>query len=265
MEYKIAIDADSIVYKACSRHKDDFDIEQAYYEFCGEIAKIKGAVFNRFQYEKGDEVKELIVLSPKESFRNRLYPNTGLLNEKGKPIGYKANRVSMKMEGIVELKKLILKRLKDKVLVEKEVEADDIVIYLANNHNYMVAAIDKDVLNVCPTDSYNYNTFRWDEPHLEFQIEQWYLLQTLMGDRDDNIPGAPGIGKAMAFNIVHGIDKDQKNTVLTAEQYGYKCTFDEIIQYFDSEYDAILNHMLVRMDQWNGKEVILWKKDKEIL
>ena len=76
MIYNIAIDSDSIAYKACYRHmneaKNDVNLELAYYEFCGEIAKICDNVFTQgcecgknfkgiVEYEKGDLVNFLIV------------------------------------------------------------------------------------------------------------------------------------------------------------------------------------------------------------
>ena len=253
MNYNIAIDADSLIYKACYRHQlhttkanqisdeavlASFNLELAYFEFCQEIGKIRSSLFAGteplFQYEKGDEVNVLIVLSPKKSFRQDLYPE------------YKANRKkSQPTVGIRDLKLLVIDRLKDWVLLIPNVEADDVVNYYAREHNYMVAAIDKDVINANPTHCYNYKKFTWSSPSSELEIEKWYLKQTLMGDRTDNIPGANGIGEVKAGKIVDEL---------------YFPNLEDIEEYFDCETDAMMNHWLVRMDMWNGKDIVLWSK-----
>jgi len=237
MTYNIAIDADSLVYKACYRWQQPFDIEKAYFEFCQEIGKIRSAPFAGtsplFEYEKGDDVNILIVLSPKKSFRQDIYPD------------YKANRKSATIEGIRDLKLLILKRMKDWVKLVPNVEADDVVNYYAREHNYLVAAIDKDVINANPTHTYNYNKFEWNEPRSDWEIERWYLKQTLMGDSTDNIKGAEGIGPAKAEKIIKSL---------------WSFDLDGIAEYFKDETDLMLNHWLVRMDMFNGKEIVLWQK-----
>lgn len=246
MEYKIAIDADSLVNIALSRHpleelgidsngKKMFNGELAYAEFCYEIGKIKGAVFLGLNdYEKGDSVKCKVILSARRNFRYDIYPD------------YKAKRPPRSEERIF-LMKLIYDRLSSIVEIHKNVEADDVVIQYAKEGWY-VAAIDKDVINACTTYCYNYKKYTWSEPRTEFAIEGWYLMQALMGDSTDNIKGAKGIGEKKAFAIV--------------DEMEYK-TFANIIEYFDSYEDALTSMRLVRMDQWNGKEVILWEPTTE--
>lgn len=233
MDYKIAIDSDSLVSKSLHRYPED--IEKAYYDFCSEIGKIKGAVFlGLHQYEKGDKVEIKIVLTPRTNFRYDIYPD------------YKAKRPP-RSEERKELMRLINTRLSEWVEIHKGVEADDVVIYYAKQ-GWLVAAIDKDVINACPTYCYNYNKYEWSEPHPEFIVEKWYLIQALMGDSVDNIKGAKGIGEVGAYKIVENLDFPN---------------FANIIQYFESYDEALMNMRLVRMDQWNGKEVILWEPTME--
>lgn len=255
MTYKLAIDADSMLYKAMYRYQDIWEtdktraLEMAYFDFAGEVSKAKGAVFQGpIKYVYGDDIKVILCFSPKISFRHDIYPD------------YKANRKENKVQGIKLLQAMVTTRMKGVVYTKDKVEADDLVIYLAIHKGYMVSAIDKDVINACPTPCYNYNKFEWHNGRTESDIEQWYLKQTVMGDRDDNIKGCVGIGETGAFNIIHGIDPKQKNVKLTYAQEMYRATFDDIVEYFPSEYDAVLNHMLVRMDQFNGKEIVLWTK-----
>lgn len=277
MIYNIAIDSDSIVYKACYRHmneaKTDVNLELAYMEFCGEISKICDNVFSQrcgcgkdfkgiVEYIKGDIVQPLIVMSPRKSFRNEIAPDGvkfGVYtrgDKKGEPkdLGYKANRDpdAWSVPRIRELKKLILFRLRDIVYMDNLVgdpkgkpEADDVVNYFARIHGYFVSAIDKDVINANPTYSFDYNNRKWDLPRSENQVEQWYLYQTLMGDSTDNVQGANGVGEKTARDIVYG-------------KHNGACTYFDILEYFDSELDCLVNHTLVRMDGYDGVRVIPW-------
>lgn len=234
MVYKIAIDADSIISKALHRQPDD--MEKAYYEVCANLGQIKGAIFfGLHEYEKGDEVEMKIILTPRTNFRYDIFPD------------YK-NKRPPRSESRIALMKMVLERLKPWVEIHAGVEADDVVIHYAKQ-GWMVAAIDKDVINACPTYCYNYNKYVWEQPKSDMQIESWYLMQALMGDSTDCIPGAKGIGEKGAFKIVN--DMSWKS-------------FAGIIEYFPTYEDALLSMRLVRMDQWNGKEVILWTPDMDV-
>ena len=233
MIYKIAIDADSIISKAL--HREPEDMEKAYFEVCTSIGQIKSAIFfGLHEYEKGDEVEMKIILTPRTNFRYDIFPD------------YK-NKRPPRSESRITLMKIVLERLKPWVEIHKGVEADDVVIYYAKQ-GWMVAAIDKDVINACPTYCYNYNKYTWETPKSDMQIEAWYLMQALMGDSTDCIPGAKGIGEKGAFKIVN--DMSWKS-------------FAGIMEYFDSYESALLSMRLVRMDQWNGKEVVLWEPSME--
>lgn len=277
MVYNIAIDADSLAYKACYRHmneeKTETNIELAYMEFCGEIAKIVDNVFSQkcscgkefkgiLEYVKGDLVKPLIVMSPRKSFRNEISPSgvrfgvysRGARKGEPKDLGYKANRDpdAWSVPGIRDLKRLVLQRLKDVVYLDNltggakgKPEADDVVNYFARVHNYFVAAIDKDVINANPTYTYDYNERKWNLPRTQIQVEQWYLIQTLMGDATDNVQGAPNIGEKKARSIVLG-------------ENGNTASYQDIIQYFDSPTDCLINHTLVRMDMYDGGKITPW-------
>jgi len=237
MILNLAIDADSLVYKACYRHQLDFgagvDIEKAYLEFCYEVGKIRAAVWKIISYQKGDQVIPAIVLSPKHTFRNELSED------------YKANRKGDSIHGIKQLKLMIMHRLPDWGMVAPGIEADDIVIYLASHRNYMVAAIDKDVINACETSCYNYNKGQWEQPRSKWEIERWYAKQCLMGDSTDGISGAKDVGKARAQNW---IDK----------YIGEAMSWTSFIDMFGDESVAIQTMNLIRMDrvvEMNGKFV----------
>ena len=209
-EIKIAIDADSLVYKACYRHQTEsgVDIEQAFLEFGYEIGKIKSSVFRLLKYQKGDKVVPIIVLSPKKSFRHDIDSE------------YKGNRpVGETIHGIKQLKLLIMHRLSI-AEVHKNIEADDVVIWYAINENMLVSAIDKDVINACPTSCYDYNKRRWENPHLEYEIENWYTQQALMGDSTDNIVGAQDIGPVKANKWINQFEGDLFNWTSYCTMFG---------------------------------------------
>ena len=224
----IAIDSDSLIYKSCYRHQlpdgTGVSLEQAYGEFMYEIGKIKSAVFRQIGYQKGDKVIPIIILSPKTTFRNEL------------SFEYKANRPqSEKIHGIKALKLLVMHRL-DNAEVHKGIEADDVCIWYANMKEYMVAAIDKDVIHACPTSCYNYNNRRWENPHMPYEIEEWYTRQALMGDTADNIKGAQDIGEVKAQKWV-------------SKYIGEPYSWTSYVELFGHESLAILAMNLVRMDR----------------
>lgn len=249
---KIAIDADSLIYKACHRHQEPFDIEMAYYEFCQEVGKICNSIFSGknhpHEYDKDTKVQFKVVFSPKKSFRNKISP-AGAFNEKGKALGYKANRKSPTIEGISLLKNLVMERMPNNAMYVAGVEADDVVIYFAKHKGWMVAAIDKDVISACPTHCYNYNKYTWENPKSDLDIEMWYLWQTMVGDSTDNVLGALGVGKAGADKVMNELDFPD---------------FERIAEEFEYRQDAIVNHNLVRMDQWTPENgVVLWSPEDE--
>ncbi len=225
-EIKIAIDADSLVYKACYRHQTEsgVNIEQAYGEFFYEIGKIKSAVFRLIKYQKGDKVVPIIVLSPKKTFRHDLDSE------------YKANRPTGEtIHGIKQLKLMIMHRL-DNAEVHPKMEADDVVIWYARNKEYLVSAIDKDVIHACPTSCYNYNVRRWENPHMPYEIEEWYTRQALMGDATDGIKGAQNVG-------------EERSQAWVDRFIGEPFSWSQYVDLFGDESLAIMAMNLVRMDR----------------
>ena len=229
MLYKIAADSDSIIYKALERSEDD---EQAYMEVCGMITKLKTQVFEKYGYNRGDVCMPFIVLSPQKSFRQDICDT------------YKHNRPPSPKR-VVDMKKRLMSRLPQMVLAEANVEADEIVVYLCNHEGYIPAAIDKDVINACEKDVLNYNKNKWIYGSTKDRIEQWYIVQTIMGDNSDGFKGVQGMGKTKAEKFVQ-----------------QKPTFDEWAQLFDSTDEAIMFMRLVRMDQWHpDKGITLWQPE----
>lgn len=229
MLYNLAIDADSLIYKALERSPND---EEAYMEFCGMIAKMKTEVFKKYGYNRGDMCYPMIILSPQKTFRNEICET------------YKHNRPPSPPR-VVAMKKRIYQRLHHMVTAEANVEADEIVVYLANHKGFIPCAIDKDVKNACEKDVLDYNKNKWEYGKTKDRIEEWYIIQTIMGDGSDGFAGVSGmgIGKAKKF-----VDK--------------RPTFDEWAGLFDSIDEAITTMRLVRMDQWTPEDgITLWQPE----
>ncbi len=233
----IAIDGDSFLYIATYRSSENdllLDTEMAIFHFEQLVWDIY--LKFRFFFNNKMNIDYVIILSPKKTFRNRIYPE------------YKANRKGKSMDGIETLKRLISRQ--DNAYIFKDVEADDVVIMLANKYNYLVASKDKDVLMASPTIYYNINTKKIYPPRDEWQIERWYWVQALAGDGVDNIKGGSGYGMIRAKKK---IEKD----------YYSQFSWDNFANCFESEEEAILSMRLVRMDQYTKKgEIKLWEKIK---
>lgn len=280
--YNLAIDADSIVYKAAYRNQiltkiDEgtnkertvvsIDLEMAYFNFISRITRINDAVYKLHERQKGDDVNFLIVMSPRKSFRNEMSPSGVTFDDDGKDMGYKANRKPSDIVGISDLKRLILSRLENVVYTKNLIgdpkgkpEADDVVNYFARVHSYMVAAIDKDVINANPTHTYNYNKYEWVIPHAEHEIERWYLKQALMGDSTDNVHGGkkltPEQCERFSVRASSGIGKVTAEKIVNHEDVE---SFSDITEFFKDDYDALLNFWLVRMDMYDGDKINLVK------
>ena len=244
----IAIDADSLIFKACYRHQvpGGVDIELAYLEFCYEIGKIRSAVFRIVDVAKDEKVIPLIVLSPKKTFRNDL------------SMDYKANRPAKLMHGIKQLKYIVMDRLKQWALVVPNVEADDVVIYYAKHHNYLVSAIDKDVTSVCPTSCYNYNYRRWEYGVPAYAVETWYAKQALMGDSTDGISGADNIGKVGAQKWVDKYEGTLFSWHDFVEKFGHEIIAEQTMNLIRMDGLQMINNQLV-WKPWNIYESQYWE------
>ena len=221
----LLIDADSIIYKAIYRSKAEDTIEDTCFIFCGIIADILKQHFTMARHFPEITIGELnhrIVLSTKKSWRNDYYAD------------YKSKR-KLRNPKVAELKKMIHGRLRDKVIVKPNTEADDLVIYYQSIYGCWIAAMDKDVINASTTKCYNYDKYRWMGSKDKWEIEKWYAKQALMGDSTDGIPGASGVGEVKADKFI-AKTKDYLN-------------WNKFVKLFDGDEEEALTMMnLVRMD-----------------
>ena len=124
-ETGLAIDADSLLFKACYKYREDFNIEMAYMEFCKRIGQIERAC-----YDEVIGLTEIVIcFSTRKSFRNTIIDT------------YKANRgknvtpdMQLLRDYSKQLKLLVVDRLKHMVKASNVFEADDIVIPVSYTH-----------------------------------------------------------------------------------------------------------------------------------
>lgn len=217
----LIIDADSMFDSVINVHLDATPNETA----DRVQAWMRDIVYNMYG---GDYNETLIALSPRKTFRNKLTET------------YKANR-SQRTDFKSACMQEVYNREKEKCRIRQDIEADDWAIYYAHL-GYEVAAIDKDILKVCPTKCYNYKNRKISQPVSQYQARLNTLAQALQGDSVDGIAGAKGIGAAKSKSIM---EKDP--------------SWGEFSGYFASQEEAILSVRLVSMRQFDGEKVVLWE------
>ena len=220
---KIAlIDADTVAYTACLNVEvagevlgEDFhtaeewqaildnpqyDAEEGIlYETCPIQALAKAEEkLKRIMDKTGCQEVELHFSGGRENFRYEVFPE------------YKANRTGRAPAGLSQLKEDLAKKYNG--VINTKWEADDMVVYLMDKfpEKYILCAIDKDVLNSVEGRNFNYYESALYKIEMKWvDIDRhttliWRYLQTLMGDKIDNIIGLKGIGPKKAEKILAG-------------------------------------------------------------
>jgi len=165
------------------------------------------------------------------------------------PISYKAHRKSSrKPSGFDELFKHARKN--HNTITVEGIEADDYVVYLKTKEpeEYILCAIDKDVLYQTVGTHFNYGT--GDEITTKKFDAIWFAyFQTLTGDLTDGYKGCPQVGKVKAEAILDDLETEKEMWEAVVKAYESKGLDEE---------EAIWNMRFANMHQYNGKEVILW-------
>lgn len=129
-------------------------------------------------------------------------------------------------------------------------EADDFVVYLKTSkpEDYILCAIDKDVLFQTEGTHYNYH----NDSNITVTKEEaiyYAYYQTLTGDTVDGYKGCPNIGPVKAKSILKGLKTEKEMwdaVVKTYEDRGL--TFE----------NALWTMRLANMHQYNGEKIVLW-------
>jgi DNA polymerase I len=175
---------------------------------------------------------------------------------------YKANRKGRPPTDLGKLKVELNKLYKGSIC--REIEADDIVVYLKNLHpeKYLMVAVDKDLLYSVVGTHFNYYESIQHEIDMKYvtvdadTAMKWAYKQCLMGDSVDGIKGCKGVGKVGANNAIDPCTTDLECWEAVVNLYEAKGM---------SIIDAITNMRLVNMYQYDGEKVVLWMPPKELI
>jgi DNA polymerase-1 len=168
------------------------------------------------------------------NFRYDIYPE------------YKANRKGGKVPaGLLGLKKKLLeKHGSDKVELHEAIEADDAVIAKYNKDIHILAAVDKDVLYSVEGTHWNYYSsshYNIDPKWLvvtQDTANVHHFIQTLTGDKTDNIIGLHRVGQKTAEKLLLPYTTQEKCWEVVVDTYKSKGKTEE---------DALLTMRLVNM------------------
>ena len=135
-----------------------------------------------------------IFSDPNGNFRYDLFPNYKAGRPPRTKLWYRLHKWALKEYGY-----------------SKGIEADDEVAYLVEVKNWIGASMDKDLWKGISGDWFNvYHTKRFMTYLSPVQARNFNLIQTLTGDRDDNIAGISGVGESTAIKLLdkYGWDWD---------------------------------------------------------
>lgn len=166
------------------------------------------------------------------------------------PVEYKTNRTgSRKPTGYLEL--LTYARNHYNNIVTDGIEADDLVVYMRtrSEDEWILCAIDKDILYQTEGTHYNYN--KDEEVTVTAWEATWFAYyQTLAGDQSDGYKGCKGIGDKRARKLLADCEDetDLWTTVLGA--------YEKAGQSYE---EALWTMRLANMHQWDGQQIRLWE------
>lgn len=278
---KIAlIDADTVAYAACVTTEEEADILPKKFYIDSEWEEIEnnpnfvgdddgGFIYmidldlayqkavekiDRILDKTGCQKAELFFTGGRKNFRYDL--------TKGAEHKYKDNRTDMRTP-------VGLRDLKDKLLgsyegrLDDDFEADDVVVYKKTKspEKFILCAVDKDVLNAVEGKHFNYyesekfdKNMTWYETDAQTALK-WPFMQTLMGDRTDNIIGLHRVGPKKAEKLLSDCEtkKELWESVVKAYEAGGR-----------TKEDALLNYNLVCMTLLQGDCTIKLEDFKDL-
>ncbi len=192
------IDGDSILYRAGFALEEEFEDAEGNITYNVDLASAKDyidGVIDGILFNTDCDSYELWIGERGTNFRYKL-------SEEGLKDRYKYNRKdSRKPDKFKEMLHYIKKQYKARSPLDCEV--DDVVCYkkAEKPNDYILCAIDKDVLYQSEGRHYNYGKDEWVTVTKEESIYYAYF-QTLTGDTTDGYKGAFRIGPAKAVAIL---------------------------------------------------------------
>lgn len=233
------IDADSLLYKIGFGLEDAIDWDcDGNYSYYTDIEKQKTTLqqmIDSILFVTGCDDYELHLTSGK-NFRDKVVDD------------YKHNRVdSRKPTGFHELKQYAVDELG--AIINEGIEADDMVVYKRTNlDNYILCAIDKDVLYQTVGTHYNYGREEFITVN-EWEALRFKYYQCIAGDPVDGYKGVPGYGPKKADKALEECKTERDLWLATLLCYRSKKM---------KRSQAIATMRLADMHQYNGKSVTLW-------
>ena len=236
---KALIDADSMIYKAGFGVEEAIDWGDGETTYHGEIEDMKDAIdgmLDSITFATGCDDYELH-LTGSGNFRDQVVSD------------YKHNRKGMRVpEWVAELKQHMIEELG--AILHKGWEADDAVVYLKTKYpeDYILCAIDKDVLMQSVGTHYNYGKQK------DVTVDEWTALhfkyyQCIAGDPVDGYKGVPGMGPKRAEKSLKDCTNERELWVAALLAYRSKGL---------RRSNAINTMRLACMHQYDGEGVVLW-------
>lgn len=226
----ILIDADMIVFRACSTIETPINWYDDLWTLHADAAEAKGIVDNlvltitdkvlhHYKYE--GNYKIIMCFSDREdNFRKHIYPL------------YKANRAGKrKPSGYYGVVKWCEENYD--CYSKAGLEADDCIGILATTYpDSVIVSGDKDFKTI-PSHFYNFLSDTYFDLSEE-EADYWHMYQTLVGDTTDNYAGCPGIGAVTAKRLLDE-DSSWQHVVATFKKKGL------------TESDALLQARVARI------------------
>ena len=165
------------------------------------------------------------------------------------PLGYKEHRTdSRKPTGFDNIRTYVLDKYD--CYVAEGMEADDVVVWKKTTYpeDYILCAMDKDVLYQTVGRHYNYNKNEEVEVN-EIAAMKFAYWQTLVGDPSDGYKGCPSVGPKTADKLLQYLDTEEELWNEVVFQYTKAGLTEE---------DAINTMRLANMHQYDGTSIKLW-------
>lgn len=241
----LLIDADILMFRFAFRHQE---VIQWSDDVSSEILDAKQAKLDldNFIYDllvATDCVDYLLCFTHSVNFRYGIFP------------AYKANRAKLEPPKMLSILKQHMMDNHDWESREG-LEADDLMGIMGTLYpdTYVLASIDKDFLSL-PVLLYNWNTPKLGVRRVtRRQADFWFHYQWLTGDPSDGYGGVWKVGDKKARKILHGVAHADFSKIVV-ETYADKCySWDELIT------QARMARIL-RQEDYNNKQVILWEPD----
>jgi len=244
----VVYDLDGIIYLSGYKHRDkENNAELIYADVFMRIKSIESKIWETYAIDK-----TVLALTSKKNFRHDLtdkwkqdrVKDESTMNDKQLETYREAQRLK-KM--VSNTKALLNKRMASSpdytIIVNNVAEADDICIDLANRENYLVVAMDSDIIHQSPTPVFNYHQKHWKWGHQGLSNDEIFkniIHATIVGGHNGDF-GIKSKGKVFADKFIKQLESGEKD-------------FDDYISLFGTPEECLMNYRVAACDEVvNGK------------